>query len=170
VAVEPDAPLALGDHCRWCTAKPICPQMTGAIDRVAHTALKDVDSAVLGQALALAEKLEDFIAEARALTHQRLEKGMPVPGYKLVAKQSRRKWVKPDDAAAWLKQQGVEPFVQEMLSPSEAETALKESKTKLPSNLWVAVSSGNTIAPESDKRPAVLVISEQLRAALNRVQ
>jgi hypothetical protein len=167
---KPDAPLAIGDWCRWCTAKPICPQMTGQIDRVTHTALKEIDSEALGRALALADKLEDFIADARALAQARLEKGMPVPGYKLVPKQSRRQWAKADKAEAWLASQGLEPYKRELLSPAQAETALKESKTKLPSELVVSVSSGNTIAPESDKRPAVLVIGEQLKAALSRVQ
>ncbi len=167
---KPDAPLAIGDWCRWCIAKPICPMMTGQIDRVVHTALKEIDSEALGRALALADKLEDFIADAKALAQARLEKGMPVPGYKLVPKQSRRQWAKADKAEAWLASQGLEPYKRELLSPAQAETALKESKTKLPSELVVSVSSGNTIAPESDKRPAVLVIGEQLRAALNRVQ
>jgi hypothetical protein len=169
-AQRPDARLEIGDWCRWCTAKPICPMMTGQIDRVVHTALKDIDPDALGRALALADKLEDFIADARALAQARLEKGMPVPGYKLVPKQSRRQWAKADKAEAWLASQGLEPYKRELLSPAQAETALKESKTKLPSELVVSVSSGNTIAPESDKRPAVMVIGEQLRAALNRVQ
>ena len=170
VSREPEPPLAIGDWCRWCTAKPICPQMTGQIDRVTHTALKEIDSEALGRALALADKLEDFIADARALAQARLEKGMPVVGYKLVPKQSRRQWAKADKAEAWLASQGLEPYKRELLSPAQAETALKESKTKLPADLVVSVSSGNTIAPESDKRPAVLVIGEQLRAALSKVQ
>ena len=32
-AMKADAQLAVGDHCRWCAAKPICPKMTGAVDR-----------------------------------------------------------------------------------------------------------------------------------------
>jgi hypothetical protein len=166
-AKRPDAPLAMGDHCRWCQAKPICPQYNGAVARATHRALDTLNPEELGQALALAEKLEDFIAEARALAQQRLEKSLPVPGYKLVAKQARRKWVKPDDAAAWLKQQGVEPYTQEILSPAQAETALK--KQKLPAEMVVAVSSGNTIAQESDKRPAVVLIGQQLVAALSKL-
>jgi hypothetical protein len=166
-AKRPDAPLAMGDHCRWCQAKPICPQYNGAVERATHRALDALDPDELSRALAFAEKLEDFITDARALAQQRLEKGLPVPGYKLVAKQARRKWAKPDDAAAWLKQQGVEPYAQEILSPAQAEAALK--KQKLPAELVVAVSSGNTIAQESDKRPAVVLIGQQLVAALSKL-
>jgi hypothetical protein len=35
---EPDAPLSHGDHCRWCAAKPICPRMTGEVDRAPQDA------------------------------------------------------------------------------------------------------------------------------------
>jgi len=173
VAVEPDAPLALGDHCRWCTAKPICPQMTGAIDRVAHTALKDVDSAVLGQALSLADRLESFIADARALAQARLEKGMAVPGYKLVPKRAVRQWFDEAKAEQALMAAGLgadDIYKKELLSPAQAEKVAKKLGVTFPTDQVVAVSSGNTIAPESDPRPAALVISEQLRAALNRVQ
>jgi hypothetical protein len=170
---KPDAPLAIGDWCRWCTAKPICPQMTGQIDRVTHTALKDIDPDALGRALALADKLEDFIADARALAQARLEKGMAVPGWKLVPKRAVRQWA--DEKAMhvlWLNA-GVDPTVYQEIklrSPSQMEKVCKEQGVPFPADKVVSVSSGNTIAPESDKRPAVLVIGEQLRAALNRVQ
>lgn len=167
---EPDAPLSVGDWCRWCPAKPVCPQMTGAVDRAVHTALRAISDEDLGRALTLADRLEDFIKDARALAQARLEKGMPVSGWKLVPKKAQRQWVKPDDAAAWLTQQGLQAYKQELLSPAQAETALKKSKTKLPADLVVSVSSGNTIAAESDPRPAVLVIGEQLKAALARVK
>jgi hypothetical protein len=40
---------------------------------------------------------------------------------------------------------------------------------KLPDGLTVAISSGNTIAPESDPRPAVVLIGQQLNAALSKL-
>jgi len=39
----------------------------------------------------------------------------------------------------------------------------------LPDGLVVAVSSGNTMAPESDPRPAVMQIGQQLKAALSKL-
>ena len=166
IASKTDAPLSIGDWCRWCAAKPICPLMTGEIDRVTRTALASISSDDLGRALALADRLESFIEEARKIAFGRLEKGMPVDGYKLVPKQARRQWVKPDEAAAWLTQQVVAPYKQELLSPAQAETALKKSKTSLPADMVASVSSGNTLAPESDPLAAVMVMGEQLRAAL----
>jgi hypothetical protein len=144
--------------------------MTGQIDRVTHTALKEIDSEALGRALALADKLEDFIADARALAQARLEKGMAVPGWKLVPKRAVRQWADEAKAVAALMALGVEPYEQKILSPAQAEKVAKSAGVAIPTDQVVSVSSGNTIAPESDKRPAVLVIGEQLKAALSRVQ
>jgi hypothetical protein len=173
LAQRADAPTALGDHCRWCTAKPICPQMTGAVDRVTHTALATVDPEQLAKALTLADRLESFIADARKLAQERLEKNMPVPGYKLVAKRATRQWVDEAKAEQALMIAGLtadDIYKRELLSPAQAEKAAKKAGAPFPTDQVVAVSSGNTIAPASDPRPAVMVLGEQLRAALNRVQ
>ena len=166
-----DAPLAIGDWCRWCTGKPICPQMTGAIDRTVHLKLEELPAEKLGAALDLADKLESFIADARKLAQERLEKNMPVPGYKLVAKRSTRQWADEAKADAALAGLGVaERYKKELLSPAQAEKVLKKSKLALPDDLVVAVSSGSTLAPESDPRPAVLNVGTQLVAALSKLQ
>ena len=167
-----DAPTVLGDHCRWCTAKPICPQMTGAVDRVTHTALATVNPEQLANALALADRLEDFIADARKLAQERLEKNMPVPGYKLVPKRATRQWANESKAEQALMMAGLtadDIYKRELLSPAQAEKVAKKAGVAFPTDQVVSVSSGNTIAPAGDPRPAVLVIGEQLRAALSRV-
>ena len=55
-------------------------------------------------------------------------------------------------------------------SPAQMEPICKKLGVPFPANQVVSVSSGNTLAPESDPRPAVMVLGEQLRSALNRVQ
>ena len=59
---------------------------------------------------------------------------------------------------------------EELLSPAQAEKVLKKRKMALPDNLVVSVSSGTTMAPESDPRPAVVQIGQQLVAALSKLQ
>ena len=169
-AKKPDAPLAIGDWCRWCTGKPICPKMTGAIDRTVHMKLEALPPEQLGAALDLADKLESFIADARKLAQERLEKNMPVPGYKLVAKRPTRQWAKPQETKDLLLAMGAkEDQITELLSPAQMEKALKKTGLKLPDDHIVAVSSGSTLAPEDDPRPAVLNIGKQLSAALSKL-
>ena len=172
-AQKPDAPLAIGDWCRWCTGKPVCPKMTGAIERTVHAKLEALAPEELGRALDLAEKLESYIADARKLAHERLEKNMPVPGYKLVAKRATRQWADEVKAQLALIKLGLgeKDFIeQKLISPAQAEKVLKKSKVALPDDLVVAVSSGSTLAPESDPRPAVLNVGKHLTAALSKLQ
>jgi hypothetical protein len=172
-AEQPDAELKAGDHCRWCAAKPVCPQMTGAVDRALQVQLKEIDAATLGRYLANADVLEGWITDLRALAFQLLEKNIPVPGYKIVQKQARRQWVDDTKAIAALHDMGVprdELFSpEEIRSPAQIEKVLKKRKLALPDDLVKSVSSGTTLASEDDSRPAVLQLGD-LRAAISKLQ
>jgi hypothetical protein len=172
-AQQPDAGLKAGDHCRWCAAKPVCPQMTGEVERAALVKIKEIDAATLGQYLAKADVLEDWITDLRALAFQMLEKNIPVPGYKLVQKQARRQWADEAKAIAALHDMGVprgELFSpEEIRSPAQMEKVLKKRKLALPDDLVKSVSSGTTLASEDDSRPAVLQLGD-LRAAISKLQ
>jgi hypothetical protein len=172
-AEQPDAGLKAGEHCRWCAAKPVCPQMTGAVDRALQVQLKEIDAATLGQYLKQADTLEGWITDLRALAFQMLEKNIPVPGYKLVQKQARRQWADEAKAIAALHDMGVprgELFSpEEIRSPAQMEKVLKKRKLALPDDLVKSVSSGTTLASEDDSRPAVLQLGD-LRAAISKLQ
>jgi hypothetical protein len=157
-ALKDDAPLAQGDHCRWCAAKPICPQMTGAVDRAIKQQIVQMDVDTLSKHLHTADLLEGWIKDLRALAFQMLEKGVDVPGYKIVQKQARRKWTDESKAREALLDMGLkESDVVEtsIMSPAQAEKALKKRFSELPEDLIKAESSGTTLAPVSDDRPAV---------------
>jgi hypothetical protein len=151
-ALQDDAPLAQGEHCRWCAAKPICPQMTGAVDRAIKQQVINMDVDTLAKYLHTADLLEEWIKDLRALAFGLLEKGADVPGYKIVQKQARRQWVDEAHAAKVLGEDFVETV---LLSPAQAEKLLKKRKLTLPDDLVVSVSSGTTLAPVDDPRPAV---------------
>jgi hypothetical protein len=169
---KPNAKLEVGDHCRWCAAKPVCPQMTGAVDRALQTKLQAIDTQMLGSYLANADMLEQWITDLRALAFAMLESGTPVPGYKLVAKRATRSWTDETKAKAELLKSLPESEVVEMsvISPAKAEKALKKRKIGLPDDLVVAISSGNTLASADDPRPEVILLGKQLTAALSKLQ
>jgi hypothetical protein len=166
-----DAPLKNGDHCRWCAAKPVCPIMTGAVDRAVAIKMDKIDVDKIGAYLHNADLLETWIKDLRALAEEMMKKGKPVTGWKMVPKRATRSWVKEEDAKAALLQHLKESEVIEtkLVSPAAAEKLLKAQKLKLPDGLTVAISSGNTIAPESDPRPAIVLIGQQLNAALSKL-
>ena len=171
-AQAPDARFAAGDHCRWCAAKPVCPLLTGAVERTARASLKNVDAGQLAQMLEQAPLIEAYLADVRALAAHMLEEGVPVPGFKMVQKRAIRQWVNASEAKAALSRLGLddtELTETKLVSPAQAEKALKKRKIELPDDLVVAVSSGTTLAPESDPRPPVLQIGRQLTAALGKI-
>ena len=168
----PDAPIKSGDWCKWCTAKPVCPIKTGALDRMKRDAMQTIDVDKLATYLAAAPEIEDFLAQCRALAHQMLENDVPVPGYKLVAKRATRHWADPataQDALIGLGLTKTDVTKTELLSVAQAEKVLKKHKIDLPSDMVVAVSSGSTLAVDTDPRPAVVQIGRQLSAALNKL-
>lgn len=176
VAVEraqaPDAALKMGDHCRWCPAKAVCPLMTGAVDRALKTQVTSLDAGSIGAYLDQADLIEQWLADLRGLAHAMIETGTSVPGWKLVPKRATRQWVDENVAHKSLQEAGLaedELYVSKLVSPAQAEKALKKTKQVLPDGLTVAVSSGNTLAPESDPRPSALQIGQQITAALAKM-
>jgi hypothetical protein len=171
-ALGPQPTFASGDHCRWCAAKPICPVLTGAVDRALHASVKALDADEIATYVREADLLEAWIADVRALAQQMMEKGVRLPGYKLVPKRGTRKWINEERALEELAALG---FTSEeltetaLLSPAKAEKVLKKRKLDLPRDLVVSVSTGNTIAPENDPRPEALQIGIHLKAALGKL-
>lgn len=171
-ALSPQPTFASGDHCRWCAAKPICPVLTGAVDRALHKSVKDLDAVEIATYVRDADLLEAWISEVRALAMQMMEKGVRLPGYKLVPKRGTRKWLNEERAFEELASLGLMPdelVETSMRSPAQIEKALKKRKLELPRDLVVSTSTGNTIAPESDPRPEALQIGKQLAAALGKL-
>jgi len=171
IAQQPDAPMKSGAHCRFCAAKPICPIMRGDVDRAVVTTLQALDVDELGHYLHMAKRLEDWSKDLHKLAQQMLEKGIPVTGWKLVPKRATRQWVDEELAKVALFKHLKESDVVEtnLISPAKAETLLKKQRIPLPNDLVVAISSGSTLAPEDDPRPAVLNIGKQLTAALGKL-
>ena len=167
------APLRSGDHCRWCAAKPVCPQMTGAVERALQTTIDNLDPPTIATYLKNADMLEQWITDLRALALQLLESGAKLPDYKLVAKRAIRSWTDEDKAKVALFAFGLtesEVLETSVISPAKAEKALKKRKQALPDDLVVAISSGNTLASADDARPEVMLLGKQLTAALSKLQ
>ena len=152
-----DAPFKSGDHCRWCAAKPVCPQMTGEVDRFVKTSLQTIDATQIGHYLKQADQIEDFIKSVREMAFTMLENEVKVPGYKLVAKRGTRQWVDEKKAEELL---GDNAYEKKLISVAQAEKLI--GKKNFPQELAVSVSTGNTLANEDDPRPAILNLAKVL--------
>ena len=109
-ALEPDAALASGEHCRFCPARGLaCPQIAKDFDEL-ETLMATLDSkgsaAKLsnkdtGRFLALFEVAKIAGKAIGKSAYARLEAGKKIPGWKLVKGRSNRTW--KDDAEEAIK-------------------------------------------------------------------
>lgn len=153
-----DELLNVGEHCRFCPVKVVCPK----INQIAQGSEKwndpfDMTPDQVGEALAETDILESRIKALRDYVHERLNNGEPVTGYKLVNKRAQRKWNDVDEVLDWIAAHSdVNPEdimkPAQLLSPAQVEKKVKD----LPENLYSAISSGTTIAPDGDKRQAIV--------------
>lgn len=164
-AMAPNAPLTAGPWCRFCRAAARCPaklaeaqalaQIEFAAETVAPPAPETLSMTQLLRVLEVAPGIEAWFRDVRTHIENTLVGGGEVPGYKLVAKRATRKWADETATKQWLDEQGYdrdEYLDQSLRSPAQIEKLV--GKKALPADLVVKESSGYTVAPEYDKRPA----------------
>jgi hypothetical protein len=156
-----------GPWCKYCpAAAAACPAKRKQVGDFLQYDPKQQTQ--LAEAMALVDQLKEQIKAVEAEVFANLENGLPVPGWKLVAKQSRRYWA--DEAAVlhrlrYNKNVKRDQYLVETLrSPAQVEKATK-GVVEL-ADLIDSKSSGTTIAPESDKRAAVATAGANIPAAL----
>lgn len=164
----PDAPLKLGEHCKWCKAAALCPEAkkkAQAAAKIEFAADKPYDPAELAEALALAETLDSWVTSVRAFAYGEATHGRTPPGWKLVDKRPSRKW-KADEHTIETELSRIGLTVldiyepREVKSPAQIEKVIGKGKKNadrlaVVETLTEKVSSGQTLVPESDARPAV---------------
>lgn len=172
---DPAAPLAVGDHCRFCDALAVCPAQHEHALAVAGEVFSEAPSAPpapetlsleqIRRVLDGSDMVEAWINACRDYARQQLEHGQVKSvdlGYKLVPGRASRKWKDEGEAAATLEMSlGDEAYIRKLLSPAQAEKVLKDKKLL---ESMVEVTRGVQLAPLSDKRdeivPAITVFTE----------
>ena len=165
--MKADAPLNAGSWCRWCDAAAVCPARAEQSMAVACVEFDVVSveparppgpetltTEELAWVLERLPQLEEWAAQVRKFAHNSLEQGYDVPGQKLVAKRANRKWVDEDEVEVWARVKNVDVFEEpKLLSPAKVEKLV--GKKNFPDEFTHKKSSGTTMVPESDRRPAI---------------
>lgn len=164
--MKPDAPLKAGSWCQFCPARGHCPELSAHAQLIAQTEF-DVPAPILpnpehlplevaADMLTKVPVLEMWVKALRDRILNELQAGHPVPGWKLVNKRAMRVWQNEEKVYEWAKTAGVpKAKITETKLSSPAQIEKIVGKKALPKELYVSVSSGVTLAPEADKRPAV---------------
>lgn len=154
--------------------QPIEPQISAAKDRVASS-----DNAHIGELLGQIDFIESWCKAVRAKAEVELLAGREVPGYKLVkGKKGPRQWSDVEEAEKALKSMRlkhdqmyeykvISPTTAESLSPrldkdgnpkpNQEPTPLGIKQWRKLQKLITQSEGGMSVAPASDKRPAVVV-------------
>ena len=170
------------DQCRFCKAKAICPTLTEHVlatvaddfvdttqpvaPQIEHAAERTFDNAILGNLLGAVDLVESWCKAIRAKAETELLAGRPVPGFKLVeGRRGARRWADDKEVEATMKSMRMkleEMYDFSLISPTTAEK-LHKAGTIGPRQ-WsklqglITQSEGKpSVAPESDKRPALVI-------------
>ena len=149
--------FATGDHCKWCPAAPLCPAKSGQALKVLQMDVEDL--AILGESMDLVALMKAWIKQVEAAVFQQLNAGAEVEGWKLVQKRALNHWLNEEDATKALrrKMKGIKNMTTtKILSPAQMLKAAKAMDVEIDlTPLTTKTSSGNTIAPFTDKRNEV---------------
>lgn len=171
--LEPDAPFKMGPYCRFCPAKVGCPLYQN-LARNSLALSREQATDEIAEWLPQADLLIELGTFIKNRAHELMEQGASIPGYKLVNKRANRSWKDEEKAIRYFAKIGLpaaERHVKKIVSPAQAESALKKAglPAQLPDALVEKVSSGTTLAPESDNRPAVSIASGALKLLAERL-
>jgi uncharacterized protein DUF2800 len=184
-----DLALKTGSHCRWCDAAAVCPAREAEIMQAAQLDFTDMtkitvddlpivtelDTARLGQILKAGALLNDWLATVQEYVEGLLMGGTPVEGWKVVEKIGRAKWVAAEEDVAGyaemmfgLEVDQIRP--RKLTTITDAEKLLKAAGAKKDQiddfklKFTLKESSGLTMAPTSDRRPAVDAIASDFKS------
>jgi hypothetical protein len=167
---KPDAKLVPGNHCRFCIALAECPAVADkAFDTVqsdyANPALLSVKK--LAEALAAIDLIEEWIAAVRTHAHAIAAGPEGLPGWKLVDKQGRRRWIDEKRVERELRYvwglDDTDIFETSLKSPAQVEKLLLPKFRKNPDfrALCPSIPSGKTLVRSDNPHPEAMKSPEE---------
>ena len=149
--------LVVGEHCRFCPGKPVCPAIRGVFDELANghpAAVNELEDWELAERMERIPAARKFIGYLEDETFIRRSKGQDVPGWKIVHKKANRVWAEGSEEAVVAVIGEDAAYTRKFRSPSQVEKLGKTGK-KLAAEYAYKPETGLTLAPESDRREAV---------------
>lgn len=147
-------------QCRWCPAKAFCLALAAYVAEAVGAGVPD-DGEALAEARSKVPLVEEWCAAICKETESRLAAGQSVPGWKLVqGRRGSRAWRDEQEAEALALAQGADEaalYKRSLITPTQAQKALEPSVWGALEALVVQPDGKPQVAPESDKRPALVV-------------
>lgn len=158
---DPNAPLVPGDHCRWCAAAGFCPALAKTSVELATREFADTlsyEPGELSEALEKVPMISQWLRSVQEFAYSEAMAGRIPPGYKIVEKRGTRKWRDDTQAVVQLLNLGMDEkdiYTSTLKSVPQIEKVYGKKNMHELEELVVMESSGTTLAPLKDRRPAV---------------
>jgi len=152
-----------GDWCKWCKFKPVCPTIKEKALEVAKHEFAPVDEvslSELAEVMKQSEIITDWLSAVKKHLLTQIQKGEKVPGFKVVAGRSNRKWINETKTICILDKLPNIEVTDFMVSKVKGIAAIeklvgKETFEEHFSKAFEKPTGAPTLAPFSDKRPAM---------------
>jgi hypothetical protein len=161
--------LVTGSWCKYCNASMICPQAMketlslaqvqfsdlGVVGTLNMPSVIDMTPEYMSNVLKFVEKFENFVDCVRAKAFDMLDRGVGVPGFKLVPKRANRSWEDENEATKQMNTDlpdGAFVITKKLITPAVAEKAYKKLRKEMPKT--VRVETGFTLVRDTDDRQA----------------
>ena len=157
---DADLTLQVGDWCRWCKVRDVCPakfnqtiqEATADFDMIHDlNDAQSLDSSQLSELLFKAEKVKRMLQMLEANAVARLKAGESIPGFNLVEKRGVRKWIDTDSVISAMTDLKLNTS-QSLILPSPAQLIKKlpRAAAKQLNELVVTESSGIKLGKDND--------------------
>ena len=150
-----------GDWCRFCKVRAVCRKRAEENMRLAAYDFREpqlLDNEEIADILSKADELASWVSDVKGYALSALIRGEQIDGYKLVEGRSIRKYTDEDKVADVVRNAGFEPY-DHTVKGITAMTAMlgKKRFNELLGALITKPAGKPTIAPESDRRPAITI-------------
>lgn len=150
--------LNAGDHCRWCPAKSECPEVRELTLRTAKQEFSQIGMTpeTAAEILSKRSAVVAYFDHVYKWAHGQAEKGVEIPGHKLVTRIGNRRWVVPaEEVEKRCRRCKIGKkliYKTELLSPAQLE---KVAGKDVVDALTERPVLGTSLVPDTDKRPEV---------------
>ena len=170
-ALSDEAKRVAGEkQCQFCKAKASCPELKRFTEQTILASFEQIDEmpqadkltdAELRAALDNKKLIMSWLDAVEALVMNKLNSGEGFEGYKLVEGRSLRDWTDEEVAKSTLTELlGEQAYVKKLISVAQAEKVLGKSHVGAIASLVSKPAGKPTLAPESDKRPAINITAD----------
>ena len=172
LALSKDAERVPGDkQCQFCKVKSDCKALFNYTQNIIMAEFDDIEALENPDKLSSDQKrlviqnkalIESWLKSVESSVMALLLDGGKFAGFKLVEGRSNRKWSNEEEAQKILLSAKTEDevFTKKLISAPQAEKLLGKKDKDLIANLIIKPEGKPTLAPESDKRPAIGDVSD----------